>query len=164
MLRLSIAIAAFFAGAALASQAIAAGIDQNGDFLYTFTSDYGGRVHSHTRQLNPHQMDKMSERAAGHLGRFRDLGRDCSPGGSSGDRATLNQSGTGNTAWVSQTGHNDGAAISQTGDDNASYTLQSGNGLQASTLQAGSHNLAVSVQSCRSPRSVLMARFLEYNL
>jgi hypothetical protein len=108
-------------------------------------------------------MDKLSARAAAHLGRFRDIGRDCGSGGSFADRATLDQSGAGNTAWVSQTGQNDGASISQSGNDNAAYSLQSGNGLQATTTQAGDHNLALSVQSCRSPRSALMARFLEYN-
>jgi hypothetical protein len=163
MLRLSIAFAAFLAGAALAPQAFAGSIDQNGDYLYTFTSDNGGHVHSHTRQLNQHQMDKMSARAAAHLGRFRDIGRDCSSGSSYANQAMLDQSGARNTAWVSQTGHNDGAAISQNGNDNAAYTLQSGNGLQATTAQSGNHDLAVSVQSCRSPRSALMGRFLEYN-
>ena len=163
MRRLSIAFTALLAGAAVAPQAIAANIDQNGDYLYTFASDNGGHTHSHTRQLNQHQMDKMSERAAAHLGRFRDIGRDCNSGGSYANQAVLDQSGSANTAWVSQTGHNDGAAISQSGNDNAAYTLQSGNGLQATTAQTGNHNLAVSVQSCRSPRSVLMARFLEYN-
>jgi hypothetical protein len=164
MRRVPIAFAALLAGAALAPQALAASVDQNGDYLYTFMRDDGGRVQSHTRQLNEHQMDKMSARAAAHLGRFRDIGRDCNSGGSYADRAALDQSGTGNAAFVSQTGHNDGAAISQTGNDNAAYTLQSGNGLQATTSQAGNHNLAVSVQSCRSPRSVLMARFLEHHL
>ncbi len=163
MRRLPIALTAMLAAAAVAPRALAASIDQNGDYLYTFVRDDGGRIHSHTRQLNEHQMDKMSARAAAHLGRFRDIGRDCRSSGGFADRTTLNQSGTGNTAWVSQAGYNDGTSISQSGNDNAAYTLQSGNGLQATTAQAGNHNLAVAVQSCRSPRSVLLARFLEYN-
>lgn len=162
MRRLPLAFAALLAGVAIAPQALAASTDQNGEYLYTFTRDDGASAYTHTRHLSARQMDRLSARAAEHLPRFQDIGRDCSSGRSYANRAALDQSGPGNAAWVSQAGHNDGASIAQMGNDNAAYTLQSGNGLQASTVQAGNHNLAISVQSCRSPRSILMARFLQY--
>ena len=163
MRRLSIAFAALLAGAALAP-ALAARVDQNGDYLYTFSRDDGVGSYSYTRHLNERQMERLSRRAAERLGRFQDIGRDCRSGGSAANQAVLDQSGVGNAARVSQAGHNDGAAIAQTGNSNAAYTLQSGNGLQAMTTQAGNHNLALTVQSCRSPRSVILTRFLQYGL
>jgi hypothetical protein len=164
MRRSSIAFAAVLAGAVIAPQALAANIDQNGDYLYTFTRTDGVSTYAQTRHLNARQMQRLSARAAEHLPRFQDIGRDCSSGGTYANRAALDQSGTGNAAWVSQAGHNDGASIAQSGNDNAAYALQSGNGLQAATTQAGNHNLALSIQSCRSPRSVLLGRFLQYGL
>lgn len=161
MRRLSIAFASLIAASSIAPGAFAANIDQNGDYLYTFTRDDGVSTYTRTRHLNQHQMDRLSARASGHLSRFQDIGRDCSSGGSSANRAMLDQSGTRSAAWVSQAGHNDGASIAQSGNGNAAFTLQSGDRLQASTTQDGNHNLALTVQSCRSERSVLLGRFLQ---
>ena len=164
MSRLSIAFAALLAGAAVAPQALAGGIRQNGDYTYTFFREDGVSTYTQTRHLNQRQMDRLSARAAGHLPRFQDIGRDCSSGGGFANRAALDQSGTGNAAFVSQTGHNDGASIAQSGNGNAAYTLQSGSGLESTTTQSGNHNLALSVQTCRSPRSVILSRILQLGL
>ena len=161
MRRLPIALTALLLGAASAPQAFAASVDQNGDYLYTFTQNDGVSTYTRTRHLNQRQMERYSARAAQSLPRFQDIGRDCSSGGSYANRATLDQSGLRNTAWFSQTGSNDTASVSQTGEDNGSYTLQSGNGRQSSTSQVGNNNLSVNVQTCRSVRSVVLGRFLD---
>src|SRR5579864_4150559 len=103
MRRLPIAFAALLVGAAIAPQALAANTDQSGDYLYTFTRDDGVSTYTHTRHLNAREANRLSTRAAQHLPRFQDIGRDCSSGGNYANRAALDQSGAGNAAWVSQT-------------------------------------------------------------
>lgn len=167
MRRLPIAFAALLVGAAIAPEALAASIDQNGDYLYTFVRDDGVRTHTHTRQVNERQMEKLSARTARQVARIQQHGGhwgSCSPRGSYANQATLDQSGTANTAAVSQMGNNDSAAIAQSGAYDSAYALQLGNGQQSTTTQTGNHDLALTVQTCRDPQSAILASFLQLGL
>ena len=164
MRRLPIAFAALLAGAVITPPSLAASIDQNGDYLYTFVRDDGVRSHTHTRHVNERQMEKLSARAARRVARMQEhTGRwaSCSPRGSYANHATVDQSGTANNAAVSQLGSNDSATISQNGTYDSAYALQMGSGEQSTTTQTGNHDLALTVQTCRNASGEILASFME---
>jgi curlin associated repeat protein len=141
---------------ALLATARAAGIDQNGDYLYTITRDNGFGSRTHTRSVNPRAMETLSARMSEKMTRLQQSyearaarGLGCASSGVFADQTTLDQSGSGNFASMAQLGSNDSAAVSQTGTGDTAYALQLGDAQQTTISQRGNHDLAVVIQRCR---------------
>ena len=156
MKRVRTAFVVLLSSAAFLATARAAGIDQNGDYLYTITRDNGVRSRTHTREVDPRAMERLSARMSEKITRLQQRyeartarGQGCASSGAFADRTSLDQSGPGNFASMTQLGSNDSAAVSQTGTDDTAYALQLGDARQTTISQRGNHDLAVVIQRCR---------------
>ena len=155
MRSISLVAVALVALLGTAPGALAASIEQNGDYTYTIVRENNGHGFSHTRALNAQQYDRLSGRLSLFTGqvqsKYARRAWHCA-GTNSGNNAVLGQAGAENAASVSQFGSNDNATISQSGADNAAYALQFGSNLNSSTAQRGTHNLALTIQQrpCRA--------------